>query len=248
MATPTAYPTLSPQMAEAFLEDFLQNGSECPLPCWWGATPGQTAWVSIQPFLQSLDADITRLGTAYLPPPLVGYEVSIPVSEDVNPLGRILIVYLTNNGIIETISPTLGKVPGYSLDKILSRYGVPSEVWLDTMDAPREGSLPFRLHLYYAQQGFFVKYAVEAELLGEKVVGCFELARPSGRPYLFLWDPSRLLSYRQVLEEGRSLEPERFRLPLEEATGISIEEFAEIYSNAESGLCIETPAEEWIGR
>jgi len=245
--TPTAFPTLSPEMAEAFLADFLLHGSECPLPCWWDAIPGQTSWVSIEPFLRSLTTDISRHGTAFMPPPLVGYWVTLNVPLDIHPLGHFVIGYLVNDGIIETISARLGTAPAYSLDTILSQYGPPSEVWLDTMSEPREGSLPFGLYLHYQQQGFFVSFREEATLVGERVIGCFEPDRLNESPYLFLWDPKQNLSYREVLERVESGDLWRFRLPLEEATGLSLAEFTAIYSDPANGLCIETPAELWVG-
>jgi len=182
---------------------------------------------------------------------LVGYWVTLEAPTEINRLGQFVIGYRVNDGIVEAISATLGKMPSYSLDAILSQYGPPSEVWLGTMDAPREGSLPFRLYLHYQQQGFFVEYAVEATLVGEEVIGCFVQDRPSERPYLLLWDPRESRSYQEVLQRFSGGEPEPFpppqRLPLEEATGLSLGEFTAIYSDPANGLCIETPAELWDG-
>jgi len=48
-------PTLEPQDAANILFNLLQNNEGCLLPCWWGATPGQTKWSEVNTLMKRLD-------------------------------------------------------------------------------------------------------------------------------------------------------------------------------------------------
>ncbi|MBK9052907.1 MAG: hypothetical protein IPL78_18930 [Chloroflexi bacterium] len=68
------------------LED--NQNPDCLLPCWWGATPGQTYWQDIEPFLNSLAKTIhySSSGTSF------GTEVILPLPQSVVPF-QLIVVY-----------------------------------------------------------------------------------------------------------------------------------------------------------
>ena len=74
---PTPLPTLPPDEAVAKVLSLLQDNRnpDCLLPCWWGATPGQTNWHDIEPLLRSVALKITESPK--------GASVKIPLPESI---------------------------------------------------------------------------------------------------------------------------------------------------------------------
>ncbi len=242
---PTPLSTIPPGELEMFALGLLQINEQCLLPCWWGTILGQSGWDETELFLRSFATEIRRYPIAN---DLTGYGVTVKIPEGINFTNQIGPFYTVNsNGIIETIEIALGNLPNYSLPQILTVYGAPSEIWLNTIDFPREGSLPFRLLLLYRQQGFIIQYAEEAEMEGDLIVSCFSDQGTQEDPFLFLWNPDINYTFDDVLSRAGSVFDEgQFYLQLEEATDINIETFYQTMSNVNNMPCIETPSELWI--
>ncbi len=168
--TPTPWPTLLPDEAAkrvVTLLDANQN-SDCLLPCWWGATPGQTQWQDIEPFLKSF-ALVTKSPK--------GATVKIPLPEPIAvPNFDYYISYgLDESGIIRQIAVKSMNIRGYDPKTMLSLYGIPDEVWLKTFSEILPGGvLPFQLIIIYQEQGISFHYHIDASRSGEFVTACFE--------------------------------------------------------------------------
>lgn len=147
---------------------------------------------------------------------------------------EVIIVFRFSDSIltgVTTISP--------SIFEILTKYGQPDEVWLETMGFEREGDLPVRLNLVYLQAGMAVGYVADGDIQDDMVIGCFA-DEEMGRLRLII--PNTATSYEDfptIFEEDRSY------LPLEEATGLTMEDFMQHFSDPTQPQCVETPAELW---
>ena len=89
-ATPTRVPvsTLGAKQQAQFVADMLKTNGGCELPCWWGITPGQTAW-------QVLRNRFTAYGSSVFDVPsttTVDYHISH--------------AFVQKNGVVESIQVT----------------------------------------------------------------------------------------------------------------------------------------------
>jgi hypothetical protein len=245
-AMPTPWPTLPPdEAADKVLALLADNQNpDCLLPCWWGATPGQTRWQDIEPFLNSF-----ALAIDFFPEHSM-YAAMFPVREDINYRGRTNMTYRIDAAeIITAISVAPNNTTGYDPRTMMTLYGVPDEVWLTTMAAPREGILPFQLIVVYQQQGISFRYYVDAASTYETVTACFEpgvveTERPDlfpAGPRIYLWAPGQ----HKTIDEIANIPDERY-FPLEEKTGLTPQTLYEKFTDPNEQPCIDTPADLWI--
>lgn len=137
----------------------------------------------------------------------------------------------------------------YMLPSILSTYGAPEQVslatWQDDPDHPRIKTQPFSLVLFYPDQGFFVEYVTEREVIGNRYAGC-----PSkSHIYLGTWDPKKVLSLPYVAQKAGSvineLNTDYFQ-SVEDATSLTLDEFYNTFKNPENTTCLETSRDLWL--
>ncbi len=246
--TPTLWPTLSPNEAANKVISLLSDNHnpDCLLPCWWGATPGQTYWQDIEPFLNSLAKTIhySSSGTSF------GAEVILPLPQSVAVLNSSdyhAFYGWGESGIIHGIQIAPINISGYDAKTMVTFYGVPDEVWLKTLDAPREGVLPFQLIIVYQQLGISFRYYVDASTNGEIVTACFEPGIETERPDLFpanpriyVWEPGQ---YKEI--EVISPIPGETYFPLEAKTDLTLETLHERFTNPDEQPCVDTPVDAW---
>ena len=137
----------------------------------------------------------------------------------------------------------------YMLPSILSTYGAPEQTllatWQDDPDRPRIKTQPFSLVLFYPDQGFFVEYVTEREVIGNRYAGC-----PSkSHIYLGTWDPKKVLSLLYVAQKAGSvineLNTDYFK-SVEDATSLTLDEFYNTFKNPENTTCLETSKDLWL--
>jgi hypothetical protein len=150
-------------------------------------------------------------------------------------------VYAIQNDIIHIIDAHVANIPTYNLSQILSSYGKPEEVWVLTGREPREGDLPFDYALFYPQQRFMIEYSIQGELQEEIVVGC---PSPGASVLISVWSPEVTFTFGEIIDR-RIPDSSTVFLPLEAVTDMSIEQFFQIFKEADNTECIETPAELW---
>jgi hypothetical protein len=199
--------------------------------------PGETSWAEAQNVLATFASQIGRTGS----PDRALYSVYIPVPEELYPSTRLIYEYSVHNGIIQMIQAMfpLDHYEAYTLPSILSTYGQPEEVWVRTFDRPRERTLPFYVALFYPQQGFMIRYRDNAER------ACFHPEQH--RPLLWSWSPERNRTFMETAAEAVDfgLDEEKEYLPLEEATGMTVETIYQIFQSAQNDICLQTPAVLW---
>ena len=211
----------------------LETNGGCELPCWWGIVPGKTDW-------QSVKERFTAIG---------GFVFEIPSPE------RLFDYYIDlsfehSHGVVESITVMSEIARGYtskhfaqdwrrySLDQVLTRYGEPSQVHIQLVPAIEPGApVYYNLALVYDHLGFFINY--EGPAVHEP---------PVMRACPRFEEVTLIVLELQVSRPGESvLEPqEEYPFPtLEEATGMNVDAFYEVFRDADSDTCLESPAEMW---
>ena len=237
----TPQPTLSPEEAERLILDLLENNAGCQLPCWWGFTPGQTTWEEAKRLLETIASNIyIGLGETF------SYaEVIIPVPEEVYPIYPRQ-YYTIKNSVVEMIEVNVGFLPDYSLSALLSNYGEPSNVLISTYNKPVENYMFFKVIYFFPKAGILAASVIHASLQGETIQAC---PKQDSQLELALGTPAFGLTIQEAIQKSWRIkglfETDPYWLDLETATGMSISEFFQRFSEARNDWCFETPADLW---
>jgi hypothetical protein len=240
----------------SFVSEMLRDNGGCRLPCWWGFTPGETLWQTAEAFFVSMGKTIWHY-------PQTSYTVFYDIPDRQHDHYQN---YFVEDGIIDMIevaaAPPVGEDGDYAygdprfaedwksymLPQILEAYGLPQQIFLETYKSGPD-RLPFRLLLFYPDPGFLVNYEgptgedgrgawVEA---GEAIHFCPWRSDVT----LSLWSSERAMTFADLVPVIDSLvNPDRLR-SLEEATGMSIEQFYQTFAQPGNQTCLETPADMW---
>jgi len=151
--TSTPVPTLTADKMQALVRKMLQDNGGCELPCWWGFTPGKTAWQVAENFFLSHGKKIGEYDNSQVTVYTVDFYIP-------NHGSRINQDYYTINGdvidvIIARAVPAVhdeqldygdaqlaGDWSLYMLPQMLTTYGQPSEVLLETFTGTPDGGRP----------------------------------------------------------------------------------------------------------
>ncbi len=212
VSRPTPGPTLTNDEEQTLVLNLLKENGGCRLPCWWGFTPGETAWTTAERFFLSHGKKIGEYANSQVT--VHGVDFYIP-----NHGSQINQDYYTANGdVIDII--TVRAVPPvrdeklaygdaqlakdwgpYLLPRMLITYGQPSEVFLETFTGtPDGGQPPFSLLLYYPEKGILVRYYGPAEEEGKTLRVCPSQADIS----LWLWSPAHSMTLDRIADLGNS--------------------------------------------
>ena len=162
--TPTSIPTLTPthtlltdeQIQAWFLENMITP--ECDLPCWLGITPGESAWDTTKERLAPYVSQISELELTGK----LGASVIFQFSTNEMPDIVIYLGVSIQENIVTSMAISGSWEAGYQLPELLSRYGVPGQVWVDGyFDSPiYSGPRGILLHLYYPGRNFYATFSV----------------------------------------------------------------------------------------
>jgi len=229
--TLTPLPTFTSDELEVAVAELLANPMNCDVPCWWGAMPNETTVFEVQQFLTLYQF------TDYKPdgnqiPDYIDIGISFDENENIH---DFRVRYYFENNLLKIVHSEQSP----PLHDILEIYGQPDEVWLETMSFEREESLPLRLNMVYLQEGIAVGYVVDGDIQNDMVIGCFADEETG---LLQLNIPGSSINYRDF---RGIFEIDRRYLPLEEATGLTMEDFIQRFTDPTQPHCIETPAELW---
>lgn len=236
-ASPTAPATLTPDQAQVLVSSLLEDNAGCRLPCWWGFTPGQTAWQQAWSFLAQFDSGIEVVRVTEQ---LAFAEVFIPTQPGVYPMHQR---YTIQHDLITTISISdIGEISTYQLSRLLANYGQPEEIWLSTY-ATYPGERPFVIVLLYSEQGILATYNASeqgAEMHEGLIHGC--LRASAG---LRLWAPTVKLSFREAAGLFNWEIDDAPYLPLADTTDMTVEEFYQFFREPTTIPCLDTPTQLW---
>lgn len=249
----TPAPTLTDDEEQTLVLDLLRKNNGCRLPCWWGFTPGKTAWQTAGNFFASHGKEIEE----YRDSQLTNYTIYYDIPQHGSQINQDY--YTVNGDTIDVIA--IRAVPPVRDDKLvygdaqfaedlkpymvspmLSVYGQPSQVFLRTFSDTPTGWLPFNLLLFYPEQGMLVSYYGPVEKDKESLRACLEQTDVR----LWLWSPAQTMSLERVANMGGSPigDMSGFR-SLEEATGMSVDKFYETFKKGDIKACFETPVDMW---
>lgn len=192
--TSTSIPTSMSSQAETDqrLMNLLMTNGECQLPCWWGLSPGKSAWQDAWNLLSRYDSNIYVKGT---PEQERFMEAYIPVPEiSGKGTSRFRTLITANKEIIQTIDvPGVSLNPPYFLANFMNQYGRPDEIWISTYQFYPSVEVPFAVVLFY-RRGILASYSTLAKASQSDVVlGCLQ-----DIPQLKLWNPEKETTFQKA--------------------------------------------------
>jgi hypothetical protein len=228
--------------------ELLKTNVNCRLPCWWGFVPETTYWIEVEQFLSYIGAKASNdpIAGQVIVHQTGGFdfgEISIYNSID----------FYERAGVVESIrihaegynNPADFKVvwKQYSPEQILSTYGLPSQVWVSSISEagePLTEFAPYDLWLVYDTLGFLIRYigSVKYEPM-YRMCPTFKDEGNLGR------------AIDMVLQSPDNKQPvwtsmlTTLPFTIEEAAGLTIEEFYTLYLQTSQPICFETPREIW---
>ncbi len=249
----TPAPTLTDDEEQTLVLDLLKENGGCRLPCWWGFTPGKTSWQIAESFFVSQGKKIGKYRdsqttdyTIYFHIPLHGSQINqdyYTVNGDTIDVITIRAVPpIRNDKLVYGDAQFTNDWRPYTLPRMLADYGQPQQIFLRTFSDTPTGWLPFNLLLFYPEQGIFVSYYGPAEKSEETLRACLDQTDIR----LWLWSPEHTMSLERLVNMGSSPigDLSGFR-SLEEATGMSVEQFYQSFVQPNHKTCLETPADMW---
>ena len=247
-STPTQIESSTPTISSTYdegqklVKELLENNGECKLPCWWGITPGKTAWAEARQILEKVSLSIggQESGEVFS----VSVHALLPYPHDFAKYMEHS--YYIENGIVDYISVyNFDLAPNYYLSNFLATYGQPTEIWMRTYSKYEMGLHPFLVDLFYQDKGILIEYSTGEPLkeFDGKLQNCMVTEMDS--PFIHLWSPeTKNLSFQEAkkfIDTTNLPEPK----PLLEATGMDVKTFYETFRNPETTACLETPKNLW---
>lgn len=258
-STPAFTPILSTQDSQSEVLNLLETNGDCLFPCWWGLSPGETSADDAKYFVEKfgnisqgtiLDDNGGYLNLSMQQDSLLitpRFEYNLTTDKDY--LDRlkatVAIVRQTEEGGFEYAfdDPLFTQLlMPYSVSKVLSTYGKPSEVLVFVNRKGRE----FELLLTYPEIGFLINYHALLENGGETYTGCLSKAYV----VLLAWDPEH--NHSSIEEAASVFYGERFSndwiaqfLPVETATNLSVDKFIALFLNRNGSDCLNSPVSLW---
>lgn len=253
-STATPAPTLSVNQRASLMEELLATNKDCKLPCWWGVSPGVSKWMDVEDFILSIGA---KTGQQSLSNDLILHETGGFDLPEKGIRNRISFIESSANVIAIRVAAEGRTNPeafkeiwaSYWPDKILSDYGKPSRVLLKTFSRAGESSPVQRtiygLWMFYDDKGVLIRYS--GTVIFDATYRICPSYAESGNLVpdieLYLQSPTNSMPIDDLARDG--LTPETSIRPLEDATGVSIDQFSELLLNDPQNFCVETPRDIW---
>ncbi len=267
--TPSVHPSvawtaMSPTEQFEYWIGLISTNNGCELPCWLGLMPGKATEEDISNFFYPITGRNSIL-------PITNYvrKDHFPIMKTDSGLLELYFDFYEQNGILFRIyvatdilnkplndpryDPALtDAMQIYSLDKVLTKYGVPSRAYLGITEGPSEPGAPWLYHLYviYDNLGFMIYYeGGDLHRSGDTISVCPSYQKLS-YINLFLQSPESESTLDTFLKEiyGLSLEDMSLQgkfMDIKSATNLSTEDFYLKLRQSYPETCIETNATLW---
>ncbi len=257
-ATPTAISAVSPEE----ILNLLKTNGGCQLPCWWGIMPGETTIETVKGFTERFGG----LAVHVLWQETGNFAIRVPdgnVRPDIDvvygPLGDDKVEWLNLSPSLDHKNDAgeyeigdgrgdpryLDYYPAYTIAALLATYGKPETVLLSG-DAVNEPGPPwiYALTLVYSEKGIWAEYF--GGMGGEPN---FRICPMQASVSLSLWEPGKYASVEDVLSSSLPVGLWGLGLgkisTIEEKTDLTLDEFYEIFKDADYDTCIESPTDRW---
>jgi hypothetical protein len=248
--TPTSTPfvPLSPEQQQQrhdAIVALLETNGGCKLPCWWGVTPGITAWDEAYQILSDEGIFFYRrenstygefIDNLFMSNGIVQTEFHISSNNGIVKLIRIRSVFesSTSNNSPEFKTMWTNLTP----EKLIDYLGRPTQVELRTTNNPGEGpisSIGQVLYLFYEDQGaLFEYYSVNNLQSANTICPTFEEGGSLVNLIVVILkspnDGSPLGNYDEAYNHNMNLS-------IEDAAGISLEEFYDLFHQSGKPKC-----------
>ena len=172
------------------------------------------------------------------------YDVYSPIAEEYSDVGAVRMVFAAKEGVIREIEVGYFNEATYNLDSVLSKYGIPSQIFISTYSSDSgmpPNQVPLSLDLYYPNLGINIVYGTTATVNGSQIYGCFY----EGGESIFLWSPQEYTrSFDYILGWDKRNVP---YLEIIDATGIDAKVFYETFKRGNTH-CLQTPTNLWYSQ
>jgi hypothetical protein len=242
--TPTyKSPTLIPYLSltveerEKWVKKMLQNNGGCELPCWWGIMPGQTTIQAMKEIFASEGIPWDRESDLGIDPPLAhryqSYNIHLSVVHQQTELVQELAISVQVFGEPDS-NYFAHDWSRYSLDQVLTRHGMPTQVTLYMQGGAEPGAGgEYALQVVYDNLGFLIVYGGESIVKTPNLLKACPIFDQIGTLFLKLQSPE---TGKPVLQ----LEPNvADAIALEKVTGMDLETFYETFREPASKTCLE---------
>lgn len=269
----TPIPTLYPEEAYRLINELLSNNDNCRLPCCMGITPGLSTWQKANELLMKFSGiarwlfigatpDEGSFGDLTILNPDDNMVIEVSPSYMTSPDGELVSVigihtrtYKMNNGEYDGdvygYQPYFEMMRSYTLAEVISTYGPASQIYVSASLYGIISLSPhitdyFLLHLWYPEQGVFLKYKMPIDGIGENYRMCPSDSFISG----YLIPPGLDDEYIEETllgfgdEYSEFFPPTEFIKSIEEAYEITTEEFYQVMSSLPD-TCLETKKSIW---
>ena len=223
--TMTPPPTLEPDRAKETLEVLLVEPVDCEAPCFWGVVPGQTTLGEAKNIFDHLGLKESRA--------TVNKKESYTVEYEFDPGPSIIVTLRVQDDLVKNlrikISPEIYQAGilrawlAYSPETLITRYGTPSRVefWVGR-SATSSGQ--YTIEMYFKAVDLIVQYfGYDIPVENETYRVC---------P---LSDNFDLVS---IWLGKNPVDPPLNKVSLEEASSMTLEEFAELMTGDTESACI----------
>lgn len=238
----TALPTLARSKAREFVVDLMETNAGCSLPCWWGIVPGETNWQSAYHFFQAFATEIkNEFGESFFDTGDSFTHSEYYIHYEIPGIKRGGVTRLSiRDGIVTGIQTgpftTIGNL---QLNRVLSVYGKPDEVYMSSSPDTGPVTIPFRLFLHYANERVAILYEFEKSFEGEKVRACPE----ASAPWIRIGFDGGYWTEETIKEAILGPLSRQKLLSIDEATNYDIINFTKTFLDQNS--CFESPSSLW---
>ncbi len=253
--TNTPEPTLTENQRKQRLFDLLKNNAGCKLPCWWGFRLGEVPWEEVRSFLLQMGVntgdDPLKDGSVFHG--TGGFDWSSPfIANDIDfydLAGIVEAVIVRTEGYDDLdFFRTLWK--SFSPEEVIIDYGPPSRVYVSAFHYGEINVTSSALILVFDDYGFFTWYETQALVVPGPQKPMLRICpswsdltwQPKLRMYIKGVDFT--MTFDDLLRTLAGIDG----LPgksIEEAAGITPEQFYQRFQPGEGPACLETPEEMW---
>ncbi len=247
----TPMPTLTAQERESYVRELLQTNAGCELPCWWGIVPGKTKWEDARKMLEHLGV---RISSKAEPDGSIFHGTGGFDFEDEKVYNNI--GFLERDGVVDSIYiwSDSGMNEGafqslwkhYDPQLVIPAFGVPSRVWLttSTIKEGNKGITGYILKIFYDHLGFVVRY--DGGVIHSPIYHiCPRFDDPSegiSQISMLLQSPDNQSPLDRI-DQGNLID--KYTRTIEDATGLSLEEFYQLFTQEDKPACFDTPRDIW---
>jgi hypothetical protein len=241
--------TLPDEQAHRLVAKLLSNNGGCKLPCWWGITPNKSTWDETGNYLRSFTSVETH-------DPILQNEngiqhtymwigVNYQTFQISDPTGFEM---WEDNGIISSIFIYKNSAQQFQMPSLLSEYGKPGEVYINTFHSAPGNKVPFSTILYYPERGILAFYLdEEAPINGNYIYFCSKPLRPT----LLLWSPDSPERNEEeknaMFASGEYWKSEKNPYqPLTNVSNMNVDTFYKTFLHKDTGGCIKTSIDKWL--